>query len=109
MVEETSFTVNLSTNDDLRAARAKLAEAVRRFATKVVGKEVRGVVLTGCFTRLSFAEWLTKHVSMLVFQKPEETRTQAAILSNVRRQHGMAVEDFIDENLRLIGELKFGG
>jgi hypothetical protein len=106
--EDQSFTVVLSTNDDIRAARASLIDGVRRFASKVVGWEVRLVWVTQCFTRDKFAEWLTRYVTMIIFHRPNDPRPYDEILSEVQSKHGAAIEGFIDENIVLIGDLKFG-
>ncbi|MGH9388831.1 MAG: hypothetical protein ACRD1Z_04390 [Vicinamibacteria bacterium] len=107
---EETFTVRiLSSEREVEDAVAHLLARTRRFVEEVVERPVRSVsVDTSNLDQLSFRNGVLKSIALQMHFRPEETRTYKECYEAALRDHGLRVERWIDENLDLLAEVKFG-
>lgn len=105
-----TFTVRLlEAEREVQDAVSHLGALARRFVEKIVQRPVRLVAIpTKGLDLLTFRETLFKAVALNLHFKPEETRAYQELLVVARRDHARAVDGFIEENLDLLAEVKFG-
>lgn len=107
---EQVFTVRLlEAERAVQDAYAHLAALTRRFVEGIVKAPVRSFSFpTENLNRLLFWQTVMKSIALHLHYNPKETRTYQELHAVALKLYGRAAEDFIEENVDLLAEVKFG-